>query len=725
MNQRSRRVAASARKSTRGDQAAGGTCGQSEPPRQTAATAAWPVRYRGWLLAIALLAAVLLAYGPALHGGLLWDDDAHVTRPELRSWHGLWRIWFEVGATQQYYPLLHTAFWIQWQLWGEATLGYHVVNVVLHVAAALLFAGILRRLAVPGAWLAAAVFALHPVHVESVAWITELKNTLSAVFYLAAALVYFRFDQDRRWRWYAAALLLFCLGLLSKTVTATLPAALLVVFWWQRGRLSWRRDVLPLVPYFILGALAGVFTAAVERKLIGAEGEAFVLTAVQRCLIAGRVIWFYLSKLAWPQNLVFVYPRWTVNSAVWWQYLFPAAALALLGVLWWLRRRARGPLAGMLFYVGTLFPVLGFLNVYPFRYSFVADHFQYLASLGVLSLAAAGLASWLGRRGLWRHPAGYAACLLLLAVLGTLTRQQSRMYADFETLFRTTIARNRGCWMAYNNLGIALAERGELNEANEQFRKCLEIKPDHAEAHNNLSLALQRLGQLDEAIVHAEKALRFNPNYAECHFNLGNTLIRKGQVEEAIGHFRKALEINPDYVKAHINLGIALLGRQRLEDAESHFRSALAIEPEHVGANQNLGVVLYEQGKTREALDRWREVLQRQPDQVAVLNRCAWILATDPDPSIRNAAQAVALAERAFQRTGGNDPAVLDTLAAAYAEAGRFPEALQAAQSALGQASTSGNTPLAEGVKKRIELYQTGSAWRELRHKSAAHDSRT
>ena len=275
MNRRSRRSSTTAPQSDRPGPPAAGTAGES-----AAATAAWPVRYRGSLLAIALLAAVLLAYGPALHGGLLWDDDAHVTRPELRSWHGLWRIWFELGATQQYYPLLHTAFWIQWQLWGEATLGYHVVNVVLHVAAALLFAAMLRRLAVPGAWLAAAFFALHPVHVESVAWITELKNTLSAVFYLAAALVYLRFDRDRHWRWYAAALLLFCLGLLSKTVTATLPAAMLVVFWWQRGRLSWRRDVLPLVPYFILGALAGVFTAAVERKLIGAEGEVFVLTAV-------------------------------------------------------------------------------------------------------------------------------------------------------------------------------------------------------------------------------------------------------------------------------------------------------------------------------------------------------------------------------------------------------------------------------------------------------------
>lgn len=674
-------------------------------------------RHRHWLLAVTLLVAVLLAYGPALHGGLLWDDDAHVTRPELRSWQGLWRIWFELDATQQYYPLLHTAFWIQWQLWGDNTLGYHLVNVVLHVAAAVLFAAVLRRLAIPGAWLAAAIFALHPVHVESVAWITELKNTLSAAFYLASALVYLRFDEHRRGRWYAVALLLFCLGLLSKTVTATLPAALLVVFWWQRGRLSWRRDVLPLVPFFILGALAGVLTAAVERKLIGAEGEAFLLTAVQRCLIAGRVVWFYLGKLVWPRNLMFIYPRWRIDSAFWWQYLFPVAALALLAGLWSLRRRTRGPLAGMLFFVGTLFPVLGFLNVYPFRYSFVADHFQYLASLGVISLAAAGIASWLGRCPPSLQRAGYAACVLLLVVLGGLSRQQSRMYADFETLFRTTIARNPACWMAYNNLGIRLAEQGNVSEAGEQFTKCLEIKPDHAEAHSNLSLILLGAGRVDEAIAHAERALELNPDYAECHFNLGNALGRKGRGDEAIGHYRRALELRPDYVKAHINLGIALLGRQELKEAEQHFRRALEIEPDHFNASLNLAFALDRQGKTREALALWRDALRRQPEAVplGVRNRCAWILATDADPTIRNAQEAVALAERLVRDSGGKDPDDLDTLAAAYAAAGRFPEAVQVAQSALAQASSRGLASHAEALKKRIELYKAGAPYRETR----------
>ena len=368
---------------------------------------------------------MFLVYQPAWQGGFIWDDEGHVTRPELRSWQGLCRIWFNLGATQQYYPLLHSAFWTEHILWGDATLGYHLLNIALHALAALLVAWILRRLAVPGAYLAAAIFALHPVQVESVAWITELKNTLSGVFYLGAALLYLRFDETRQRRLYLGALGLFVLGLLSKTVTATLPAALLVVFWWRRGRLSWRRDVLPLTPFFVLGAAAGVFTAWVERKLIGAEGAAFELSLIQRFLLGGRAVWFYLGKLLWPAKLLFIYPRWQLSQAVWWQYLFPAGALLLLAVLWGLRGRWRGPLAGLLFFVGTLFPVLGFCNVYPFIYSYVADHFQYLASLGIITLVAAGAALLLERWRLWRRPAGNVLCLALLATLAGLSWRQS------------------------------------------------------------------------------------------------------------------------------------------------------------------------------------------------------------------------------------------------------------------------------------------------------------
>ena len=217
---------------------------------------------------------------------MLWDDSAHVTRPELQSLHGLWRVWFDLGATQQYYPLLHSAFWVEHKLWGDAPFYYHLLNVLLHAAAACLLLAALKRLKIPGAFLAAGIFALHPVYVESVAWITEQKNTLSAVFYFASLLFYLRFDEERGARDYFCAAGFFILALLSKTVTATLPAALLVIFWWKRGRLSLTRDVAPLLPWFALGAVAGLFTAWVERRMIGAQGAAFEFTILQRILLS-------------------------------------------------------------------------------------------------------------------------------------------------------------------------------------------------------------------------------------------------------------------------------------------------------------------------------------------------------------------------------------------------------------------------------------------------------
>ena len=343
--------------------------------------------FGGFFLIVCTAAA---AYLPALSGGFIWNDRDYVTQPALQSLAGLFRIWFEVGATQQYYPVLHTAFWIEHLLWGDAALGYHVLNLALHATSACLFVAVLRRLQVPGALLAGLIFALHPVGVESVAWISEQKNILSTVFYLLAALTYLRFDEGRSAFAYALATTWFVLAVLTKSVTATLPAALLVVLWWRRGRLEWRRDVVPLLPCLALGALGGLFTAWVEHSVIGAEGGDFSLDFYARCLVAGRAVWFYLGKLCWPANLIFIYPRWETDPETVWPLLYPAGVLVALAALWGWRRRSRAPLAAGLIFVGTLFPVLGFLNVYAFVFSFVADHFQYLAIFPLAALAAAG-----------------------------------------------------------------------------------------------------------------------------------------------------------------------------------------------------------------------------------------------------------------------------------------------------------------------------------------------
>ncbi|HYS11028.1 MAG TPA: tetratricopeptide repeat protein [Myxococcales bacterium] len=562
---------------------------------------------RDWLAAAALLAAVLLVYQPAWHGGLLWDDAAHVTRLELRSWHGLFRIWFEPGATQQYYPLVHSAFWVQHRLWGDDPTGYHFVNLLLHAGAAAVAGLALQRLRVPGAWLAAALFALHPVQVESVAWITELKNTLSAVLYLGAALVWFRFEETRRTRFWLLALGLFLLALCSKTVTATLPAALLLVHWWRRGRPSWRRDVMPLLPFFVLAAAAGLFTIWVERRLVGAEGAGFDLSAAQRVLIAGRAPWFYLGKLVWPSNLVFIYPRWNVDPASLAQFLYPVAALGAFAGLWAQRKRFPGALAAALFFVGTLFPALGFFDVYPFLFSFVADHFQYLASLGILALAAAGLASLPWPR------AARALPVALLAVLAALTWKQSRLYADPETLYRATLRGNPACWMAYSNLSGLLLSRGAAREAESLARKALELRPDYPEAHNNLGLALSRQGQVDEAIAHYRKAVELNPGYAEALNNLGFALAARGNLDEAIHEYRESLQSDPDRAGTHYNFAMALIPRGQLQLALAHLRQAVQLQPDFVEARNNLGILLARAGQLDEAIDQFRQALALAP----------------------------------------------------------------------------------------------------------------
>ncbi len=565
-----------------------------------------------WLCA-SIFAATLITYWPALNGGFLWDDMGHVTRPDLRSLAGLGHIWFEVGATQQYYPMLHSAFWLEHRLWGDATLGYHLVNVLLHATAACLFGTALRRLAVPGAGLAALLFALHPVCVESVAWISEQKNTLSAVLYLSALLAYLKFDTRRNRAHYALAISLFVLALLTKTVTATLPAALLLIFWWQRGQLAWRRDAQPLLPWFVLAATAGLVTAWFEQTLIGAQGVTLGLTAVGRCLLAGRALWFYLGKLVWPADLIFIYPRWTINATIAWQWLFPIAAVGVLAWLW--RRRAqRGPLAAALFFAGTLFPGLGFVNVFPFRYSYVADHFQYLACLGFLAATAAWFTNVIAR---WPALMARTAILFVLIVLGALTWRQSSTFRDVFALYRTTLARNPECWMARNNLGIALADAGQPAEAIPHYEAALRLQPDFPEAENNLGYALATLGKFAEAVPHYRRALQRQPTFAEAHNNLGVALMSLGQAEAGLTAFAAALRDNPHYAGAHYNIGLALARLGRTTEAITHFARTVQIQPDHSAAEFNWGIGLMLTDRFAAARPHFERALELDPDSAA------------------------------------------------------------------------------------------------------------
>jgi tetratricopeptide (TPR) repeat protein len=619
-----------------------------------------PVSQRDYVLGALLLCAVAVAYFPALNGGMLWDDSGHVTSAALRSIHGLWRIWFEPGATQQYYPLLHTAFWLEHRFWGDSVLGYHLTNVALHALSSFLVVAIMRRLSLPGAWLGGFIFALHPVSTESVAWIAEQKNTLSTVFYLSSALCYLRFDYDRKRRSrYFIALALYVMALLSKSVTATLPATLLIVLWWERGHLTGKRDVMPLLPWFGIGIASGALTAWVERTYIGAAGASFDLTIMQRFLLAGRVIWFYLGKLFWPSNLNFIYPHWDIDSSAAWQYVFPIGVVALAGALWAASRQPspripRGALAGFLCFVAALVPALGFVNVYPFIYSYVADHFQYQACLAIIIPCAAGVAIGFAKLpASLNRVAPVAACLLLVA-LGGLTWQQSAMYRNSETLYRVTIARNPACWMAYDNLGIILAHKADgAPEAVRLFEKALEVRPGYADAHLNLGSALLDMpgrrpeaianyreavrlspgvenyhsslasalaelpDNMNEAVAEYQSAIRLQPGDAASHYGLANLLAQApDQLNNAIAEYRATTGIQPDYAEAHMNLGSLLLRIPgSVNAAIAEFREALRIRPHYAEAHYNLGTVLSDMpGQNTEAIAEYEAALRDKPD---------------------------------------------------------------------------------------------------------------
>lgn len=609
------------------------------------------LRRREWVFGLFLFVATILVYQQAWHGKPIWDDNAHLTPPGLRSFQGLVYIWTKPGTTQQYYPLTFSLFWLESNLWGYATLAYHFVNILLHAFSAFLLWKILRRLEVRGAYLAPAIFALHPVCVESVAWISEVKNCLSGVFYLSAALVYLKFDQSRNRKPYFFALGLFLLGLMSKTDIATLPAALLVVFWWQRAKIFWKRDVLPLIPFFVMGIGAGLFTAWMEWKFVGARGPEYDFTFVERLLIAGRAIWFYLDKLMWPVDLIFNYPHWHVSQTVWWQYLFPATALLVSVVLWVLSRRKRGPLAAWLFFVGTLFPALGFFNVYPFRFSFVADHFQYLASIGPIVVAAAGinkLLHYLKNKQPLLRPL-FCGTLLLL-VLGALTWRQCGMYSDSETLWRITIARNPDSLLAHNHLGFLLLQQGHTEQAIEQFHQALQINPNSWVALDNLGFAFAKKGQLDKAIAYFLRSLTSEPGNPGTEHDLCSALLLEEQNKQVIAHYEAAIKL--------------------------------------------------------------------EPTNVVFLNNFAWLLATSPQAGFRNGPEAVQLAERACRLTDYKAPAVIETLAAAYAEAGRFDDAVAASEKAYNLALSHGQESLVVKLQQLLQLFKAHRPY----HRQAGQD---
>jgi len=619
-------------------------------------------------------------------GGFIWDDDDYVTaNPYVRDAGGLRDIWTP-GKTRQYYPAVFTAFWMEYQLWGDEARGYHIVNVLLHVANSLLLWRIMTVLGIRGAWLIAAVFALHPVHVESVAWITERKNVLSGFFYLAAGLCWLRFDppgasvagDDHRdlkdveqtaitpcpspkerggYWWYAACLVLFVLALLSKTVTCTLPAALMLVMLLKRQRITWQRLAF-LAPMFTIGFVFAMQTAALERSSVGAIGGEFELSFIERCLVASKALLFYPWKIVWPWPVMFVYPRWTIDAGDVWPYRSVLAVLLVgAGALWLFVRGRRGPFIGLAFSAGTVFPALGFFNVFPHQYSWVADHFQYLASIGIIALLIGGL-SLLLRCEKRLTLAG----MVILVPCAVLTWAQSATYQNAETVWRDTLSKNDQAWLAHANLASIVLLQADsalraadvdaatrlAGEAEHHARRATEINPANPQAHANRAEALRLLGRFAEAVKEQDTAL-----------------------EEARGRLSQFGAVGAP-VLAGMMANLARLHQlaEQYTQAEAAYQAAI------------------------EMAGSFEQALPIMVELIRLHSNC-------PDPMVRSADKAIAMAETVVQLTG-RDPTAMMMLANEHAKAGRFGQA----DAAITEIEERGLPDFADRMRRQIEQYR-------------------
>lgn len=668
------------------------------------------------IFAVILAAVTILAYRPAWHGGFLWDDDDYIINNALLTAPHAWqRIWFSLDSPSQYFPLTYSTFRLEHALWGLNTTGYHWLNLLLHVGNALLVWAVLARLGVPGSWLAAAIFALHPVQVESVAWITERKNVLMGFFFLLTLLAWIAFVNERTrrpWIFYCLALIFYVLALSAKATACTLPAALFLILWLQKKPITMHR-LMQIVPFVILGVGMGLLVVWWEHHHQGTNRAVFTfLNPMERILVASRAVWFYLSKIFWPSKLTFIYPRWNISPTDLVHYVWLLLGIAACVAIYFLRRYfGRSVEVAAAFFVATLSPVLGFIMLFTFRYTFVADHYQYLACIGPIALASAGFVSFSEKFTQYRAII-VSAALLVVASLGTLTWRQAATYSDIETLWRTTLARNPECWMAHTNIGLVLFQKGQINEAIAHYRSALQIQPDWWDAEYNLGTALSAKGEVDEAILHSEKAVAMRPTDPDAQVALANLLFQKGRIDEAIAHYQKAITVRPDDFLARYGLGHALLEKGELDGAIQACRSALLLRPLDADCHTTLAIALEEKGNPAEAIQHYNKALELAPKSIPTLTNLAWLLATSQDASLRNGLKAVELAKQADRLVGGTSPLVLRTLAAAYAENGEFADAIRTAHSAMQLARMHGEDSLMTDLDQQIALYELGLPYR-------------
>jgi tetratricopeptide (TPR) repeat protein len=792
---------------------------KTEPaPEAASAPAAAPPRLPAWLLAVLLALMTIALYWPATRNDFVSLDDPDYVTSNVHVQNGLtlegveWAFVNPVSAN--WHPVTMLSLMLDSDLFGLKPWGYHLTNLLLHALNTALVFLLLRNLtgALWRSVLVAALFGLHPLHVESVAWVAERKDVLSTFFGLLSLLAYAQFAQKKSLNPqlstlnYCLALLFFALGLMSKSMLVTWPFVMLLLDYWPLNRVRSAeggvRNLIKLVkekiPFFVLAAAASVVTLVVQQQggaVITVEdfplGERVENVLISYCR--------YLGKMFWPTDMAVFYPypgSWPVMEVL----LAGVFLSGISAVLFLGRRRYPFLLVGWLWFVGTMVPVIGLVQVGK---QSLADRYTYIPSLGLFILAIWG-AHELARR--WRHHVISLSVAGLAAIIACilLTRQQIGYWKDNEILFRHALAVTQNNFIAHNdlgitllnqdkaseaighfeeairlkpnyaqlygNLGLALLKTGQTNEALEQFQAAVRVKPDDADAHYDLAGALLNNGQTDEAIGEYQEAIRLKPDYADAHYNFGLALARKNQIDEAINQYQEALRLKPDDADAHYSLGIAFDNKNQFDEAVSQFEEALRLKPDDADTHIALGVVLLDKDQIDEAIRQYQEALRLKPDDAAAhnklgialakkdqiddainqfheairlkpdytdaqrnlakalelksklnalasdpaaLNNAAWELATSPDDKVRNGTLAVKLAERACEQTHYRITVVVGTLAAAYAEAGRFDEAVTTGQKACALASELGETNLLKRNQELVTLYQAHQPYHE------------
>jgi protein O-mannosyl-transferase len=649
--------------------------------------------------ALLIAGLVFLTYWPALHGCFILDDDLLLTDNALvKAPDGLTRIWFTREAVD-YWPVTNSSFWIQWRLWGMNPTGYHVTNLLLHIIDCLLIWLLLKRLSIPGSFFAAILFAVHPVNVESVAWIAQHKNLLSLFFFLLSLLWYLKSQSpastqlekpprrppdtaDQRsspWnRWYFLSLLAFTLAMLSKGSVAILPLVLLLLIWWQHGRIN-NSDLSQTAPFFAVAIALTLVNIWFQTH--GTDTAIRSVTFAQRLVGAGAALWFYLFKALLPLNLVFVYPQWNIDTAnpLWW--LPFAAAVAFTVVLIRAARTSknlwpRNLLFAWAFFCIAILPVLGFVDVGYMKHSLVADHYQHIALIGIVALIAAAGAIWFRQSRTTAKSTLQISAAIVIVALALLSWRQSQLYASSITLYEATIQQNPSSWLIQTNLAIDLADTDQLDKAFNHAQEAVLLNPNYPEAHNALGLVLFKLNQTDAAMQQYRQSLTLNPNFAEAYCNIGALLAKQGETDQAMENLEHAIRLKPDLFQAHWYLAKALAGAGRPQESLEHLEIAAQLHPGFVEAQMNIARLLDTMGRYTEALPHYQEALRSKPDL----------------------------------------PEAYAGMATVYAEMNRTADAIAAAQRAILQARSAGSVELANQLENWLTNYQQQPARSDARH---------